>query len=208
MEQITNPSQIVNYLRLPVKIEYSVIETYLQKRFKDQYISKTDKEGNVTNYAEIHSIALEKSYKEGYDLALQVKFKTLTTLYKNKEGIIELYASLDLDKASQQLRVLDFKVNGTSNNWLFNNAIEAIANTFMHDKIKDKLQIDLMLEIQKKLPLINEKMEEPIEVTNGVYISGNLQSFLLEAIQFEENHMLIFIDFEGGIGLDIKKINF
>ncbi|MGM1055407.1 MAG: DUF4403 family protein [Bacteroidota bacterium] len=208
MEQTTNPSQVLNFLRLPVKVGYKVIETYLRKKLTGEYISKTDKDGNVSNYAEIHSIALEKSYKEGYDIAVQVKFKTLTAIFKNKEGVIELYAALELDKTEQQLRVLDFKLNGTSTNWLFNNAIESIANTFMHDRIKNKMKFDLKSEIEKKLPVINEKMEDPMEVSNGIYISGNLQSFLVEAIQFEESHMLVFVDFEGGIGVDIKKLNF
>lgn len=208
MDQITNPSQVLNFLRLPVKIEYKVIETYLREKLTGEYISKTDKDGNVSNYAEIHAIALEKSHKEGYDIAVQVKFKTLTTLFKNKEGVLELYAALELDKTEQQLRVLDFKLNGTSKNWLFNNAIESIANTIMHDRIKNKMKFDLRSEIEKKLPVINAKMEDPMEVSNGVYISGNLRSFLVENIQFEEDHMLIFVDFEGGIGLDIKKLNF
>ncbi|MFN4762960.1 DUF4403 family protein [Gillisia sp. Q332] len=208
MEQTGNPSQVLNFLRLPVKIDYKVIETYLQKKFKGEYISKTDKDGKVSNYAEIQSIALEKSYKDGYDIAVQVKFKTLTTIFKNKEGVIEFYAALELDKAKQQVRVIDFTLNGTSNNWLFNNAIESIANTFMHDKIKNKMQFDLRPEIEKKLPSINEKMEHPMEVSNGIYVSGNLRSFLVENIQFIESHMLIFVDFEGGIGLDIKKLDF
>ncbi|CAM4350721.1 DUF4403 domain-containing protein [Gillisia limnaea] len=208
MEQTENPSQLLNFIRLPIKIDYQVIETYLREKLTGEYISKTDKDGDVSNYAEIHAIALEKSYKEGYDIAVQLKFKTLTTIFKNKEGIIELYASLELDKLEQQLRVVDFTLNGTSNNWLFNNAIESIANTFMHEKIKNKMQFDLKSEIEKKLPVINEKMENPMEVSNGVYISGNLQTFLVEAIQFKENNILIFVDFEGGIGLDIKSLNF
>lgn len=208
MEQTVNLSQVLNFLRLPIKIDYQVLETYLRTKLAGEYISKTDEDGNVSNYAEIQNIALEKSHKEGYDIAVQVKFKTLTTIFNNKEGEIELYAALELDKAEQQLQVSDFTLNGTSNNWLFNNAIESIANTFMHDKIKDKMKFDLKPEIDKKLPAINEKMKYPIEVTNGVYISGNLQSFLVENIQFMESHMLIFIDFEGGIGLEIKKLNF
>lgn len=208
MEQPGNPTQVINFLRLPVKIDYKVIETYLQKKFTGEYISKTDTDGNVSNYAKIQTIALEKSQKEGYDIAVQLKFKTLTTIFKNKEGVIEFYASLELDKTGQQVRVIDFKLNGTSNNWLFNNAIESIANTFMHDKIKNKMKFDLRPEIEKNLPVINQKMADSMEVSNGVYLSGNLRSFLIEAIYYKESHLMIFVDFEGGIGVDIKKLDF
>lgn len=208
MEEAENPSRVLNFIRLPVKIDYQVLESYLRKKMKGEYISKTDKDGNTSNYAEIHSVSLEKSYKEGYDIAVQLKFKTLTTIFKNKEGVIELYASLELDKAEQQLRVNDFKLIGATKNWLFDKAIESIANTFVHEKIKNKMKFDLRSEIEQKLPIINEKMEDPVEVSSGVYISGNLRSFLVEAIQFKEEHMLIYVDFEGGIGLDIKELNF
>lgn len=208
MEQAENPSRVLNFIRLPIKIDYQVLENYLRKKMTGEYISKTDKDGNTSNYAEIHNISLEKSYKEGYDIAVQLKFKTLTTIFKNKEGVIELYASLKLDKAEQQLRVIDFTLNGTTKNWLFNNAIETIANTFMHDKIKNKMKFDLRSEIEKNLPVINEKMDDPMEVSNGIYISGHLQTFLVEALQFKEKHLMIFIDFEGGIGIEIKKLNF
>lgn len=208
MEEAENASRVLNFIRLPVKIDYQVLEAYLRKKMTGEYISKTDEDGNTSNYAEIHTISLEKSYKEGYDIAVQLKFKTLTTLFKNKEGVIELHAALELDKAEQQLRVIDFKLNGASNNWLFNNAIESIANTFMHDKIKNKMKFEIRPEIQKKLPVINEKMESPMQVSQGVFISGNLRSFLVENIQFKDSHMLIFADFEGAIGLDIKNLNF
>ena len=208
MEQADKKIQVVNFLRLPVKIDYHVIDTFLRKKFTGELISKTDKEGNVVNYAKIDSIALEKSYKEGFDIALQIKFKMLTTLFKNKEGVIEFYASLEFNNEEQMLEVIDFKLIGATKNWIFNKAIESIANTFIHEKIKNKMRFDLRSEIEKKLPVINGKMEDPVEVSSGVYISGDLRSFLVEAIQFKENHMLIYVDFEGGIGLDIKKLNF
>lgn len=206
MEKAGDPSKINNSLTLPVKIEYSVLQSLLRKKMIGEKISSEGKDGEVANYAEILNISIQRSVRENYDLAVEIQFRNLTSFLKNKEGKFVLYAALDFDELLQQIQVVDFEIDGTSKNWLFNNTIETIANTFMRGKIRDKMKVDFQPEIQKQLVTINEKLNSDFEVADGIKISGEMKFIKINEIVLQERQVLVLVQVEGQTLINIQNI--
>ena len=206
MEKAEDLSQGLNFIRLPISIDYTVIEAYLRKKMIGETISSEEEDKKVSTYAEILDLSLEKSEDEAYDLALALKFKTLTTFFKNKEGTILLHLSLDFDKEEQLMRVNNFKLEGITKNWLLNRSLETMVNTFMHGKIKNKMKFDFRPEIEKHLRSMNEKLENRLEVAEGIFLFGRLNTFKISEIIPQASRFLVLVNFEGNTLLDIKKI--
>ena len=206
MEKTEDLSQGLNFISLPVNIDYAVVETYLRRKLIGETISSEAEEGTGSAYAEILDLSLEKSQDEAYDLALALKFKTLTTFFKNKEGTILLHLSLDFDKEEQLMRVNNFKLEGITKNWLLNRSLETMVNTFMHGKIKNKMKFDFRPEIEKHLRSMNEKLDNRLEVAEGIFLFGRLNTFKIREIIPQASRFLVLVNFEGNTLLDIKKI--
>jgi len=206
MEKAEDLSQGLNFIRLPIIIAYAVLETYLRKKMTGECISSEAEDGKVSAYAEILNLSLERSLDEAYDLALELKLKTLTTLFRNKEGKIILHLALDFDKEEQLASVNNFKLEGNTKNWLLNRSLETIVNTFMHGKIKNKMKFDFRPEIEKHLQSMNEKLDNRLEVAEGVFLFGRLNTFKISEIIPQASQFLVLVNFEGNTLLDIKKI--
>lgn len=206
MEKAGDPSKINNSLILPVKIGYSVLQSMLRKKMIGEKISSEGNDGKVTNYAEILNISIQRSVRENYDLAVEIQFRNLTSFLKNKEGKFVLYAALDFDELLQQIQVVDFEIDGTSKNWLFNNTIETIANTFMRGKIRNKMKVDFQPEIEKQLVSINEKLNSEFEVADGIVLSGEMNFIKINEIVLQENQVLVLVQVEGQTLINIQNI--
>lgn len=206
MAETGDPSKVNNSLSLPVKIEYSILQSLLRKKMIGETISSEEKDGKVSNYAEILNVSLDRSVKENYDLAVEIKFRNLTSFLKNREGKFVLYAALDFDELLQQIQVVDFEIDGTSKNWLFNNTIETIANTFMRGKIRNKMKIDFQPEIQKQLLEINEKLKSNFEVADGIFLSGEMKFIKINEIILQGQQILVLVQVEGQTLINIQNI--
>lgn len=206
MERTGDPSKVNNSLTLPVKIEYSVLQSLIRKKMIGEKITSEGKDGKITTYAEILNISVQRSVKENYDLAVEIQFRNLTSFLKNKEGKFVLYAALDFDELLQQIQVVEFEIDGTSKNWLFNSTIETIANTFMRGKIRNKMKVDFQPEIQKQLIAINEKLAKDFEVADGIHLSGELKFIKINEIVLQERQVLILVQLEGETLIDIQNI--
>jgi len=206
MEKAEDLSKGLNFIRLPISLAYTVVETYLSKKMIGETISSEAEDGKVTTYAEILDLSLEKSQDEAYHLALELKLKTLTTFFKNKEGKILLHLSLDFDKEAQLVSVNNFKLEGNTKNWFFNKSLETMVNTFMRGKIKNKMKFNFRPEIEKHLRSMNEKLDHRLEVAEGIFLFGRLNTFKISEIILQASQFLILVNFEGNTLLDIKKI--
>lgn len=206
MEKAEDLSQGLNFVRLPIIIAYTVIETFLRKKMIGETISSEAENGKGSTFAEILNLSLEKSQDEAYDLALELKFKTLTTFFRNKEGKILLHLALDFDEEKQLVSVNNFKLEGNTKNWLLNKSLETMVNTFMHGKIKNKMKFDFRPEIEKQLQSINEKLGNRLEVAEGIFLIGRLNTFKISEIIPQPSQFLVLVNFEGNTLLDIKKI--
>lgn len=193
-------------IRLPVKIGFNVLDKALRDKMIGERIETEDKDGEVTSYAQILDAALIKSGKEGYDLALDIKFKTLTSLFKNKEGRIHLHLAIEFDTGEQEIMVKDYKLEGKSNNWLMDKSLQAVANTFIYDRIKNKMKLDFSPHIEKQLREINQKLEEKIKPSEEISLSGYLENFKIVDIIPGESLFLISIEIEGFAIAELTKI--
>lgn len=194
--------------KLPVKINYTVLEEFLQKKMIGEYISSANKKGEEKNYLEILDVRLQKSEKEGFDLALNIQFRNLTSFFRNKEGGILLHISLNYDEYLQEITVKDHALEGETNNWFMNKSLQALANTFMYGRMKEKMKFNFRPHIEKQLIAINKKLENNLEATEGIFISGNLNDFKVREIVPGNSFFLIAVEIDGYAFLDIKKIDF
>jgi len=206
MEKAEDFSQGLNFIRLPISLEYTVVETYLRKKMIGETISSVAEDGKESIYAEILDLSLEKSQDEAYDLALELKLKALTTFFRNKEGKILLHLSLDFDQEAQLASVNNFQLEGNTKNWLLNKSLETMANTFMRGKIENKMKFDFRPEIEKHLRSMNEKLDNRLEVAEGIFLFGRLSTFKISEIIPQASRFLVLVNFEGNTLLDIKKI--
>lgn len=201
-----DPSQSNVVISLPVNISYTALVNYLQENVRGQII-KVDKEnGKTTNYAEILDVSFEHSKEEDYDLVFEIKIKTLTTVFKNKMATIILHASIDFDKTEQVVTVRDYKLNAISNSWLMDNSLEAMANKFMYSKLKKKMKFEIRPEIEKQILELNEKMENAIEVKDGINLFGRIESFTIGEIISKPRHFFVLVNFKASAVVDIDKI--
>ena len=182
--------------QIPVKVTYKALETLLREKLVGEDIT-TENNGEVTKYATILDLDLARSLQQGYDLAVDVKFRTLTTLFRNKEGSILLDAALDFDPAAQKLSVKDYKFEVESSSWLLDNSLETLAGSFFREKIKKKMNFDFKPLIAEKLGDINNKLETAIEPAEGISIEGFVSNFRVLRLLPGEKVMLAIVELEG-----------
>lgn len=194
-------------LRLPVKISYKVIEDFLKKKMIGEKISQ-EKNGKSTDYAEIQDIEISSSPEEGYDLAINLKLQTLTTLFKNRKLDLLLHAKLDFDETGQLISVKKYNLDGKSRNWLLDNLLEGLSNTLLYNSIIRKMRVDLSPHIKEQLASVNSKLEDDMETAPGVHVSGYIKDFRIVDIIPGSNQFLIGIEITGHGLIDIRKISF
>lgn len=191
----------------PVTIKYTVLEKALQERFVGEIIKTTDDEGNESNYAQVLGLSLFKSEEAEYDLGLEVTLQTLTKLFKNKELSAIINLSMNLDKSAQVLNIDEFHADATSGSWLIQKGFEAILNNWMHQKLKDKMNLKFQDKLDEQMQEINEKLAKQIEATNGVYFTGNLDHMEIAELNFQDESLVVIMDIVGRTELEIKKID-
>ncbi|HEY9184802.1 MAG TPA: DUF4403 family protein [Salegentibacter sp.] len=193
-------------IRIPIKIGFKVLDEALRNKLVGENIETEGKDGEVSTYATILDAALTKSEKENFDLALDVKFKTRTSLFKNKEGRILLHLTIEFDPEEQEIMVKDYKLEGKSNNWLMDKALQTVANTFIYEKLKKRMKLDFSPHIEKQLREINEKLEKKIKPSEEISLSGYLENFRIVDIIPGESIFLFSIEIEGFAIAELTKI--
>src|SRR5690606_31958765 len=195
-------------ITLPVNLAYSAIENYLKENYTGEIIKDEKENGKVTSYAEILDMALEASPEEDYDIAVDVTFRNLTSIFRNKTGRILLHLSLYFNEPEQEISVSKFKLEGNSGSWLMDNAMEAMANTFLHKRIKTKMLFNFRPIIEKQLEDLNRKLDEPYEVNQGMNLYGNLKSFRIHRLVPKIRHFYLLLNIEADAVMDIDKLSF
>lgn len=193
-------------IRLPVKIGYQALEGVMQEKLKGEPI-ETESKGKTTKYATILDVAVAKSLENGFDLAIDLRFKTLTSLFRNKEGSILLDVAMDFDHGEQRVSIKDYTLKVDSNSWLMNRSLEVVANNFVYDKVKNKMKFDLRPLIKEKLSSVNRKMEDSLEISEGISVKGFLIDFSVVDIIPGDGFLLVPVEIEASTLIDIKKID-
>lgn len=207
-ETLNSSSENNVILSLPVSITYAALEEIIRKKAIGEIIKVEKEDGKVTSYAQVLDVSFQHSIEDNYDLLFDIKFKTLTTVFKNQVARVLLDVSLNYDANEQVIRVQDYKLDVKSNNWFMNNTLEAVANKFIYGKLKKKMKFDLKQEIDKRIPEINQKLEEPLEVMQGVNLFGQVDKFSVGAIIPKTDHFLVLLNLNGNAVVDVEQIIF
>ena len=195
-------------ITLPVNLAYDAIDGYLKENYTGEIIKEEKENGKVSEYAEILDMSLQRSEEEEYDIAVDVKFRNLTSIFHNKIGRILLHLSLNFDETEQEIYVDSFKLNGNSGSWLMDNAMEAMANTFLHNKIKNKMVFNFRAIIAEQLADLNKKLEDPYPVKEGINLYGNLKNFRIQRVVPKLRHFYVLLNIEADAVMDIERLDF
>ena len=194
-------------LRIPVKLGYPVLTEALKAKMLGEHIKKEDEDGEDSNYAKILDIGVSGSELEAYDLAVRVKFKTLTTFFHGKIGEVIVHATLKLDREKQQVYVSDFKLLGGIKNKLVNGILHTLINSWMYKKMKEKLSFNFRPVIEEQLIDLNKKLIGSMEVKEGVTVSGYLDNFAIEEIVPVDKELIVSVSINGMAYLNLTKID-
>ena len=204
----TNPENKYNViLRLPVKIDYKVLEIFLQKKLLGKVLSKGKANGATSDHAKIQKINLGRSPLEDFDLAVHVQLKLLTTFFKNKVIKAVVHLSLSFKEADQEVQIRRYKLDSENNGWFVDKAVETVINNFMYSKLKEKMKFDIRPLVVDKLESLNQKLAAGFEVTDGMNITGKVNEFRIQEIIPGQRTLLVAVSIMGNNILNIKSID-
>lgn len=195
-------------LRLPVRIDYQVLENYLQKKLQGKILSKGKSDGETSDHARIRNINLRKSHLEDFDLAVHVQLSLLTTIFKNKEITAVAHLSIQFREAEQEVLISRFKVEGENNGWFVNTMVETLINNFLYSKLKSKMKFDIRPIVKVQLEKINSKLADVLELTDGINVTGKINEFRIQEIIAGQRKLLVSVNILGSNVLNVESINF
>ncbi|TRO67108.1 DUF4403 family protein [Christiangramia sabulilitoris] len=193
-------------ITIPVIIGYPVLDKYLKEKLIGEIISKEDSEGNKSNYAQILDVSIEKSEWEGFDLRLNISLQTLTSFFKNKRVQIYFHAALDLDRELQHIALREYEIDGKTNNWFADKLLETVVNKWMYEKLRKKMNFNLMPHIEEKVGSLNEKLENKLEAKEGVHLIGSLDKLEISNLKAGEHELWISVSITGTGIIELDKL--
>lgn len=193
-------------ITVPVIIGYSVLDKYLRGKLVGEIISKENSEGKKSNYAQVLDVSIDRSDLEGFDLCLDITLQTLTSLFKNKQVKILFHAALQLDRELQHISLKDYEIDGKTKNWFADQLLETVVNKWMYEKLKKKMNFDLMPHIEEKLSSLNEKLENKLEAKEGVHLIGSLDKIEISNLKAGENELWISVTVTGTGIVELEKL--
>lgn len=195
-------------VRFPVKIGYDVLEDVLRDKLIGKTIKKEKNNSESVNYAEVLDLCLEGSRKGDFSLLLNLKLKTLTTILSRKEINLAVHLSIDFNKDEQTISIRDYELDGRTNSWLMNNVLETVINRFLRHNLMDRMKFDIRPQVEDLLSKVNKKLESPLEVSEGIFLSGYIKDFIISDIIPGTSQFLISIETAGHSLVDIKRVPF
>ncbi len=194
-------------LRLPVKVDYEVLQTYLQKKLLGKVISKGKANGETSDRARIQGITLERSPLEDFDLAVHVQLRLLTSFFRDKIIKVVVHLSIGFSEPEQQVLIRRYKLDSENNGWLTDRLVETLVNNFMYSKLKEKMKFDIRPVVREKLEKLNLKLTAGLEVADGISITGKLKEFRVQEVIPGQRTLLVGVSILGNNVLNIKSID-
>lgn len=205
-EKITESTYNV-VLHLPVKIDYEVLEAYLQKKLSGKILSKGKANGETSDHARIKKINLQRSNLEDFDLAVPLRLQLLTTFFRNKEIEMVVHLSLHFREDQQEIRISRYKLEGENKGWFTNKLVETFVNNFMYSTLKEKMKFDLRPLISERLQKINLELSAGKEITDGVNLTGKVNELSIQEVIPGQRTLLVSVKVLGNNVLNIRKID-
>lgn len=194
-------------IQLPIKIDYGVLDEYLQKKLQGKVLSKGKANGESSDHAKIQKINLGKSPLEDYDLAVNLQLQLLTTLFRNKEIKAVVHLSLDFREAYQEVHIPKYRLDGENNSWVTNGIVEMIINNFLYSKLKEKMKFDLKPIIAQRLEKLNLELAAGKEIVDGINLTGKLSEFWVEELIPGQRTLLVSVRVLGNNVLNVRNID-
>ena len=207
MEALRTNDQYSVVLRLPVKVDYKVLQVYLQKKLLGKVISKGKANGETSDRARLQGITLQKSPLEDYDLSVQVKLKLLTAILKGKVIDVQAHLSLGFNEAEQKLFISRYKLESENNGWFTDKLVESLVNHFMYSTLKEKMKFDIQPVIAERLENINQRLTEGLQVADGVNITGKVKEFRVQEVIPGQKTLLVSVSILSNNVLNIQSID-
>lgn len=193
-------------IELPVKVDYKVLNDFLQKKFEGKILSKDKGHGKTTDHALIQKISLGRSPLEDYDLAVHAELQLRTTLFKGKAIKIVVHLSLGFRESEQEVLIRKYKLEGQKNGWFTDRVVETLINNFMYVKLKEKMKFDIRPIIADKMEKLNVRLTGGLEITDGVNITGKVTDFRVQEVIPGQRTLLVSVSILGNNVLNINNI--
>jgi len=193
--------------KLPLVISYLALEDVLKDKLIGEHIEKDKDNGKKIKYAEILDVNLSKSKTLNFDIEISFKLKSMMLLYKNSTFGLQVDVSLRLDEKQQFIRVDNFEIDSKGLNRITDSILESVVNRLMHNKLKSKLQLDLVPKLEEQLKSMNEKLANRLQAKDGIHISGKMENLRLLDLKAKENVLWILISLNGWGVIEIDSIS-
>jgi hypothetical protein len=195
-------------IQLPVKVDYKVIDAFLEKKFQGKVLSKGKANGETSDHARIQHVSVEKSPLEDFDLALHLKLQLLTTFFRNKEIQLVVHLALAFQEKTQELSIQKYELDGENNSWVINKLLETLVNNFLYEKLKQKMKVDLKPILEKQTGKINEKLVNGTEIQQGIHLSGHVSKFSVNEIIPGQKYLLVSLNLLSNNVVNIQELDF
>jgi len=192
--------------KIPIVISYGALQQLLNEKLAGEIIKKEGARGKDTKFAEIVDLTIRKSQNLDFDIEISLQLKSLLLLYKHKRFSLKIDATISVEEKLQKILIKDYEIDSKGLNIIGDNILESFANKFLHGKMIEKMQLDLVPKLKEQLFDINEKLSNRIEAQKGTFVSGNLENLSIIDIQAKPNHLWILIGLNGWGVIEISEI--
>lgn len=193
-------------LNIPVNLPYTLMDTLAKEKLRGQIIKGKNKKGREKKYAKILDAEIYGSKENNYDVVIGLKTKVYRTLFKREMAEIYLHAKLDYDTIKKSLYVKEYKLDSKTESGLYNFALEAIANKIAYSYIINKLQFNVSEAIEKQKLVVNKLLENKIEITKGVKISGVVNSLEVKQLISQPDRLFCLFTLKGNSKVEVLEI--
>ncbi|SHJ10182.1 protein of unknown function [Mesonia phycicola] len=191
-------------INIPVKIKLEALEKLIQDKLIGFKIKK-DNSSEEKELGEITAISLSPGEEE-YDVNIHQEVLLDTILFSNKKVKFSIQLKFEYDYLLQELVVSKYKVEGENKAWLTNQVLKVMMNTLLKKKILDKSKLLLLPKIEEAIQNINDKLENIIEVKEGVLVFGAIDQIQVINLFFKENDLVAILKIQGALAAEVSKI--
>lgn len=195
-------------LNIPVQLPYSYLDKMAKEMVTGYIISTTNEKGKEKKYGKIESVELFGSKDPKYDVVIALQATLYKTVFKKKIVPIYLHAKLKYDANQKKIVVQDYKLDPKTENGFYNLSMKAVANKLAYCKIIGNLKFSVEKEINQQKTAINKYLEQKIELTKGVQLSGIVDSVELQDIIAQPTKLVCLFGMKGNVKIEVMEINF
>lgn len=205
---VKNPTMAANKieLNLPLNLSYDLLNKVAKDRLTGRVIKGKNRKGREKRYAKIDSIEIygSKEYQNG--IVVGLKTKVYRTIFKKEHVPIYIHAKLDYDTLQKRLFITEYKLDSKTENGLYNISLEAIANKIAYSKIIPKLYFDVSNVINEQKAIANRLLENKIEITTGVKLSGVVETLEVKQIIAQPDRLSCLFILTGTTNIEILEL--